>query len=652
MTPFWILIIFSFSLIKIWLILPREIITVNGYYDQLRFVEMAGHIINGEWLGSYDLMALLRKPIYPLWISLNHFLGLPLRIGTEILFLASAMVFVRSLSRCCAWWLSVLIYVLIVFHPMSFWINDYVLTETIYVSLLMLSAGTVIFYITGFYKRTLLFLLGVFLGLAFNSRPEHILIWVYLLLFALSALVQNNIERFSIFKEILRRFSFPFLGILLISSGICATNYFYYGVFTSSDFFAKGFSKAHRALLRIESEERRRYVSFPKDVREKAYQVSPTFNQLKPFLEEGSLRDTWINIGCSQANICDDYGDSWFLFVLRDAARAAGQFRSARETDLFFQSIGSEISEACNNRLMPCQNHFFNYLNPEFLGYLKYLPMSFIEIFKVLFSVRDYVPLVADNKLPDVKVLYDDVLNRRESLNERLLDIGGWAFSKDFALANMELLNSRGAVVYSSSNIGTRADVEEFFIKEKAIKPPEKMEFKETMYVASHFDLLDSKIKFRFVDGTTVKVDLKLNEYFSDDLNYAIDSLSLPKDLRSNPASRRVIIFAFLNESLFKIVRSCFFLLSPFLLLRLFMNGYHYRDGKAYVVNMLVILCVVRISFLTMVDAFSFRTAEMRYLYPIIPFVYSLMALGIYDLSRVIFNFLRRRECRNTIGNI
>ena len=79
--------------------------------------------------------------------------------------------------------------------------------------------------------------------------------------------------------------------MLGISTLLLATmNWHKYGVFTSLEIHSSEFESAYSGLLRIKTKKFIRYYPVLKEARDKAYEVSPAFAELKPFLEGKSGR--------------------------------------------------------------------------------------------------------------------------------------------------------------------------------------------------------------------------------------------------------------------------------------------------------------------------------------------------------------------------
>ena len=83
----------------------------------------------------------------------------------------------------------------------------------------------------------------------------------------------------------LRVMLFPLAGFLALVMSVNAINQFRYGVFRNNDFRAGPFADAHASLARIRHDGFKRFVTFPKEARARAYAVSPAARELAPFLD-------------------------------------------------------------------------------------------------------------------------------------------------------------------------------------------------------------------------------------------------------------------------------------------------------------------------------------------------------------------------------
>jgi len=125
------------------LVSGEEIVARNQPYDDLWQVMAASR---WYWFGSdYNHLMFAHLPVYSLWIALVHLTGIPLRIATELLYLAASGILILTLLRVgISRWLAITIFAVIVFHPESYTLFNFVLPETIYCSLLIIAIACLI----------------------------------------------------------------------------------------------------------------------------------------------------------------------------------------------------------------------------------------------------------------------------------------------------------------------------------------------------------------------------------------------------------------------------------------------------------------------------------------------------------------------------
>ena len=92
------LVILAFAaLVKIFLAAGQHLFIIGyaGQDDQL-FINLAHSILNGDWLGSYNNMTLIKGPFYPLFLAANHLTHIPLLITEQILYIVAVFAFLFS----------------------------------------------------------------------------------------------------------------------------------------------------------------------------------------------------------------------------------------------------------------------------------------------------------------------------------------------------------------------------------------------------------------------------------------------------------------------------------------------------------------------------------------------------------------------------
>jgi hypothetical protein len=162
--------------------------------------------------------------------------------------------------------------------------------------------------------------------------------------------------------ERLRPLFVPVVTAAICAAGIlgtvCTLNYRYYGWFGTVEFRAREFLSAYGALQRPISSEQIPYVPVGRDVRLKLYEVSPSFADLKPYLE-GPIGLEWANYSDFLTGRPGEelqIGGGSFVWALRDCVIASGRGNSASEALNFYKSLGIEINRACDDgRIIPAR---------------------------------------------------------------------------------------------------------------------------------------------------------------------------------------------------------------------------------------------------------------------------------------------------------
>lgn len=360
MPVYFIYMVFIF-LISLWIRGAFPILAIaNAAHDDLHFVNMASTIGAGNWLGEYNNLTHSKGIGYSLFLLANHVVGIPLKISEHAIYLLSTLYFSYVVGKAIAGrYLVAIIFTIVAFSPTA-WIAESggrVVREGLYVSLSVL-LFTLTLHCFVLYKhvtlekdliekRYLLLLLGIVTGLYWLTREEG----VWLLPALLTMLIywlwywRGSLKVMSVSSQY---FLLPFVTTLLIVGSINALNFYYYGVFRNNDFRSEDFKSAYGALSRIKHDQWMRYVIFPKDARERAYQFSSAAKELQTYFE-GPPGEGWRQTGCSQTGItpCPEILSGWFMWTLRDAVASAGYYKSAQDAQRFYRRLALEIDTAC-----------------------------------------------------------------------------------------------------------------------------------------------------------------------------------------------------------------------------------------------------------------------------------------------------------------
>lgn len=641
-----VMLCFIFAIMKLTLISGEEIIARNQPYDDLWQILAAAR---GYWFGGYSNTTLVHLPVYPLWIAATYFTGVPLRISIELLFLISAALFVLSLAKsgihlgvCLA------AYCLIIFHPVSFQLFNYTLTDTLYAPLLLLSlSGIIIMWVTHEDTRFIKYAIatGIAFSLLWNLRKENILIvGLFLLMTLLSIFVLRQEGRnlkyfwkqFSVFILI------PAAIIVVFSFSIKVMNFMKFGLFVSTEMNAPGYLSAYKALLRIKPVKSIRFVPVPKNVREAAYSVSPAFKELQPYFE-GDFGYAAASETRKHMGIEGEIAAGWFYWSLRDAVSLAGHYSSAQEAETYYKRVSNEINTAIDDERLPSRTVLFSFLDPESSNYLPYLGESFLKMWRLFTSVTEPAREKEDPNLSEeVRKAFDIVGNRRAALTSgRGVTLRGWAFHDGEGISQILLRTAEGKILASTDQFSSRPDVATSYKAKGIGNVPENTGF--TLTATQGQQLSDAylvivsnrnneyTIPYKQID---VGKPLWLASSGSDKkITYAIDFVSRPKGSGQLRKAIQSFLWAIYGKLVAYLTYIC--ILGVFILLFCYKKISIRND--IYVILLLLLFVVLsRVTLFSLIDASSWPGNQPRYLFPVMPVYSCFLLLFIYYAISVV----------------
>ena len=377
-------IIFSILYVILAMNLPVSIYT-GAMHDDALFWWNGYHILQGNWLSTYNQMTLAKGPGFSFFLAANAVLGTPITLSIALLYLFACGYIANTLRDLgINKYFVLIIFVTILFHPAIF--PTRIIRDNIYpaLSLIIISGVIRLIFVPLPSDRSLLQSIpyGLALGLFWITREEGIWIMPSLMILLLLKLFQLRNLNFSI-KEVVARFTlFLFIGITFVSL-IALINYYNYGKLEVVDFKGNAFSNAVKSLNGVDVGPEMPYlpVSFAK--RQEIYKVSPTFSQLKEFFE--ATGKGWTSFGCKVYNsTCGDYAGGWFAWALRDAVASKGYYDNPLRAAEFYNNITKEIKAACDVGLIKCRTNPIPLMPIITITQIKKLPSIAMEAVKLV----------------------------------------------------------------------------------------------------------------------------------------------------------------------------------------------------------------------------------------------------------------------------
>lgn len=269
---------------RIWLTFGIPKCYFYAPHDDLFFAKAANDLLNGQWLGKFDNITLIKVPFYAFFLAFSSLTHLPLLFNETIFYIGACLLLDRSVQPLIKnrWW-RLLLFTILLYCPASLitgW-TVRVYREYVYFSLTLM----VIAFAIGLLLRvntTLKAMIGWGIGFGISlsafllTREEGAWIIPALFYFFICCFwiiwkkgsAQKWQQSIALFIPIF----LAYLPILVVSS----VNYSYYGLWGTSDQLDPDFNRVINTLGRIKTGSTwYPYVRVSHESLDKAYAASP-----------------------------------------------------------------------------------------------------------------------------------------------------------------------------------------------------------------------------------------------------------------------------------------------------------------------------------------------------------------------------------------
>lgn len=337
-------------LIKLVLVSVQQMSALtNTGHDCSLFIKLAYSLSNGDWLGSYNLLTLIKGFGYPLFISITNYFGIPLFLAEHLLYAFAVLLLVKALSPLIVnqgWRFA--LFVILMFNPAATSsIVTTIMREGFFYTLsLIVVAGFTGMYLRRKNKPKYLFCWGILTGIALfiydNTREEGLILLPFLIILSILTLIPL-IRKSERRKKIIctSMILLPYMILIVGNTALASVNYITYGSFIRNEIRSKAFSDAYSALTKIDTDCWIINVPVPKEARLKAYEISPTFSKLKEHLENEN--NYWTKWGRGTKG---EIKGGWFMWAFRAAANVEGYHQTLPKSQNFYRLVAKEINTA------------------------------------------------------------------------------------------------------------------------------------------------------------------------------------------------------------------------------------------------------------------------------------------------------------------
>jgi hypothetical protein len=191
--------------------------------------------------------------------------------------------------------------------------------------------------------------IGFLMFLANNTREERP--WIYLIW--LTGFIWLVGKKRKVVMPIILIAATTIIAYTFFNLSLKIYNENIFGVKLTSSTIEGEFPRLMSNLSSIEVKETfNPYVSISESKRQIAYENSPSFSQLKNYLEGDGK--AWIQFGCENSQTCEDYANGWFHVALRVAIDDQGLWITQKSAQDFMLKVNTELEQACASGKIVC----------------------------------------------------------------------------------------------------------------------------------------------------------------------------------------------------------------------------------------------------------------------------------------------------------
>jgi len=418
-------------IVSLWIRMAFPVVAIGAPHDDMLFASQAVSIGMGQWLGPYNNLTHAKGAGYPIFLFLNHVTGLPLKVSEHAVYLACALCFALTAGQMQrSRKLALVTFVLLAFLP-TLWnpgVGGRVVRDNLYISfsLLLLTLGFRCWCLPtradGLAsveplseqvraKWPAMIALGLVAGAYWVIREEGVWLVPSMLVMLLYWLWRHRTE-LRAWRPLLAMLVIPLGSAAIVVCAVNGANYVRYGVFRNNDFRSADFQAGYGALTRVRHDAWHRYVLFPREARQRAYEMSAAARELQPFFE-GQGGENWRAVGCNQTQTspCPEILSAWFVWALRDAVASAGHYRDAQDARQFYRRLAAEIDAGCRQRPQDCLPYRSTLVPPWQPVYAQDTTYASLAVFKTLLGLGNDIRIGESWGSPEQVAMFARVTN-------------------------------------------------------------------------------------------------------------------------------------------------------------------------------------------------------------------------------------------------
>lgn len=345
----WLLIAVGAAILRIGMMMRTPIYALANYkHDDLLLVTLAQHLQEGEWLGPYNNLTLVKGISFPVFLALCNRFCIPYLFGMGLFYTGAVILFVTAVrEQISNRWVQLGIYLFLLYSPAMLSVDA---QQRVYNCALVPGAILLVFagVLGVFFRRhrswKTVLVWSCFLGFAFpffwHLRNDT----MWMLPFVLTGtgisifciIKKNGFHKGTAVKSLICLI--PVLTLVFSNLMIAGINQKHYGLFVVNDRSGSSEAEFISRLMEMDEKSENPNVWVSQKAMKKAVEVSPALQEIQPQIEE-MFQSGWASGGEIVGDIV--------VWAFRDAMEAAGYYQgNAPETDAFYKRATVELDQA------------------------------------------------------------------------------------------------------------------------------------------------------------------------------------------------------------------------------------------------------------------------------------------------------------------
>ena len=345
----------------------------NLSYDDKLMVNQMTSLMNGEYLGEYNDVTLIKGIVFPLVLNFCRMINISYSTLFTILYIFAVTYFIKPFEKIIKnKYFMFIFYIVLLFNPITY---SSELFQRLYRN--SLSVIEILFFL-GVTIRIIIsedkskkriinyILLGIITSIMYLTREDNI--WTKIILVFI--IIYNYLKNRN-YKSILIAL-IPIIVLTINLNIVSFVNYKKYKIYTYNEIQDSEFKKTFRKILQIKDDTKQDKVSIPRTTFFKLIYNTKTFNITKRHINQ------YYKV------LIDDTGEIYngnIIWYFRQFVYKENQFKNGQESEEYYKKLGEEIDLAFKEGRLQKEFAFSSILlNAPTMNEIIHMPINMIRI--------------------------------------------------------------------------------------------------------------------------------------------------------------------------------------------------------------------------------------------------------------------------------